>query len=81
MIELEALIDEMPNVAGDAEFLAVWRPIGELAGEKSGIGEGALLDVMRDAGALQAGTIDPAWGGSWRWEMSSGVAKSVLAVA
>ena len=38
-----------------------------------------MLEVMRDVGTLQAGTIDPAWGGGWRWDMSSGAAKSVLA--
>src|ERR1039457_1202080 len=76
-----SLIGNLPTSSGDAEFVAAWRPVGEMIGPRSAVGEMAMLQVMRDAGALQAGSVDPAWGGGWRWDLSKGAAKSVLTSA
>lgn len=78
-VKVWSLVEKLPADAGEAEFTESWRPIAELIGSRSQAGELAMLEVMRDVGTLQAGTIDPAWGGGWRWDMSSGAAKSVLA--
>jgi hypothetical protein len=78
-VDVWSLVQSVPENCGEAEFIESWRPIADLIGPRSQFGEMALLEVMRDVATLQAGTIDPAWGGGWRWDMSSGAAKSVLA--
>lgn len=78
-VKVWSLVENLPAEAGEAEFAESWRSIADMVGSRSQAGEMAMLEVMRDAGTLQAGTIDPAWGGGWRWDMSSSAAKSVLA--
>ena len=78
-IELWPLVQGVPAEAGDTEFAECWAKVGGMLGERSNSGKVAMLEVMRDTGALQSGAIHPAWGGGWRWDMSSGAAKSVLA--
>jgi len=80
-VNLWSVVENVPADAGESEFATSWGAIASLVGDRSGSGEMAMLEVMRDAGTLQAGAIDPAWGGGWQWNMSSGAAKSVLASA
>jgi hypothetical protein len=76
-----SLINGVPISAGEPEFIKAWQSILEQVGDGVHTGEMAVLEVMRDAGALQIGALDPAWGGGWQWDMSSGAAKSVLTSA
>jgi hypothetical protein len=78
-VDLWELVTSLPAEAGDVEFARCWSAVGELVGERADVGQVAMLEVMRDAGSLQSGSMHPAWGGGWRWNMSSAAAKSVLA--
>jgi len=80
-VQLWSLVEGLNRDVGEVQFVEAWRSISEMIGRHSESGELAMLEVMRDVGTHNAGTIDPAWGGGWQWDMSNGAAKSVLASA
>lgn len=80
-VEVWSVVERIPVDAGEPEFADSWRSIAEVVGDRAEAGEMAMLEVVRDGGALQTGGLDPAWGGGWRWDMSTGAARSVLASA
>ncbi len=80
-VDLWTVVADLPELSGDPELLSGWAKIQSVIDDRSMLGKRSTLEVLRDAAALQSGSLNPAWGGSWRWDLSKGASKAVVASA
>ncbi len=76
-VALEHTIRSMPTESTEQDLLSVWNMVALDLGLDAAKGTEILLTAARDATLHATGSLDPAWGGGWRWNLSEGVVKSI----